>query len=211
MNYILKGAAHVCPVDFLSEAFHPSRFPSCHLFSCISSSEFHRPSQISLLLLCIKGGRARLVPALCPVPLGATRCCVLPAISGLLSMNPTGCWFGAAHPSVCSVGLGLRAAKDRFGSGGWLSPGCPGASVLQHLPRGLLPRLSCFLPGAPLDIAASPGGWSQGQRHKVPGRSRDRSMVPRHTSAVTLVPSPPSDSRARSGAAPHSRAQAGPV
>lgn len=145
-----------------------------------------------------KGWPGRLLSALSPVCLGATRCCVLPATSGLLSTNPTGCWFGAAHPSVCSVGLGLRAAEDRFGRGGWLSPGCPGASVLHHLPRGLLP----------LDTAASPGGGS-GRRFQA--EAVMGSMVPRHTSMVTLVLSPPSDSRARGRAAPHSRAQARPV
>lgn len=165
---------------FLSEAFHPSRFPSCHLFSFISSSEFQLPSQTFLLLLRIQAGWVCLLSALSPVSLGAARCCALPADPGLVSKNPTGCWLEAAHPSVCSVGLGLRAVKDRFVGGGcWLSPGCPGASVRQQLPRGLLPRLSCFLLGAPFDTAASPGGWGRGRvgggwwRQKVPYRSRD--------------------------------------
>lgn len=130
VNYILKGAAHICPVVFLFEVFHPSRFPSSPFF-------FYQLFRVSASFPDFLTAAAHTgwlgLPAVCFVPsvsLGAARCCALPADPGLVSKNPTGCWLEAAHSSVCSVGLGLRAAKDRFVGGGcWLSPGCPGASV----------------------------------------------------------------------------------
>lgn len=174
MNYILKSAAQVCSVVFLSVTVHPSKFS---LSSPFPFDQLFRVSPSFLALPTVaehEGWLGPPSPLRVSVPLTSVFC-----QPSWVSSPRTGRGASLGRPTfqfVCSVGLGWRAAKDGGGplAVTWLpwsiSPTALAKGPLA--PIKLLPALDApphsSIPGR-LEVA---GGGRRAQ--KVPGRSRDR-------------------------------------
>ena len=172
MNYILKNAAQVCSVVFLSVAFHPSKF------SLLSPFFFYQlfgvsPSVLAFPTLAVhEGWLGPPSPVCVSVPLASVFC----QPSGSPCQGPGGVLVWAGPPfGLSALGLGWRAAKDGVGAAGchlvpWsISPIALAKGPLA--PIKLLPAL-----GAPphSSIPRRLGVAGGGRRaQKVPGRSSD--------------------------------------
>lgn len=171
MNYILKSAAQVCSLVFLSVAFHPSKF------SLLSPFFFYQlfgvsPSVLAFPTVAVhEGWLGPPSPVCVSVPLASVFC-----QPSWVSAPRTGWGASLGRPTlrfVCSW-VGLEGSKGRNG-GYWLSPGalehqsystCQGASCPDQV-------ASCL--GRPSTQQHPPeagGGWgreesAEGSRQKL--------------------------------------------